>query len=164
MKCIFYTYVVFIIKQKLPIKYETLECLIFPSKLQLNYREGTIQFLRTSCPPLSSEDRWWLKEMRMTRAEAKKQGEEFVDYQRYLETDIPFSQVWIILFILKCYSQEFWLLFKTFQFDMALVQTAFFSFVINPSYFGGWFVTDQELLDLAYFWRVAGYYLGLDDK
>ncbi len=48
---------------------------------------------------------------------------------------------------------------------MAMVQSAFFAnFVTFPSRFGGRFCREQELLDLIYFWRVVGYYLGIPDK
>jgi len=47
---------------------------------------------------------------------------------------------------------------------MALVQMAFFNFVAYPRAFGGLANEEADLLDLAYFWRVAGYYLGLSDE
>ena len=51
------------------------------------------------------------------------------------------------------------------QFDMAMVQLAFFgSFVTFPKAWGGRFASEDDLLSLVHFWRVMGYYMGIKDK
>jgi len=50
------------------------------------------------------------------------------------------------------------------QTDMQLVQGAFFGqFVLYPSHYGGKNVSKEELESFLMFWRVNGYYLGIDD-
>ena len=51
------------------------------------------------------------------------------------------------------------------QFDMCLVLLAFFgTFVIYPEMFGYVNPSDDELVSFIHFWRVAGFYLGLEDR
>jgi len=51
------------------------------------------------------------------------------------------------------------------QFDMTLVQAAFFAAVlIYPNHYGSKFATKQELEGFVHVWRVFGYYLGLSEE
>ena len=51
------------------------------------------------------------------------------------------------------------------QFDMCLVLVAFFgTFLIYPEMYGCNRPSDEELSGFIHFWRVLGYYLGLEDK
>ena len=51
------------------------------------------------------------------------------------------------------------------QFDMALVQAAFFAIVVLfPEHFGAGAVTREDLEDFLHLWRVIGYYLAVEDR
>ena len=52
-----------------------------------------------------------------------------------------------------------------FQLDMAFVHMAFFaSFVTFPSQYGARFATNADLEAFVHFWRVIGYFMGIDDR
>lgn len=51
------------------------------------------------------------------------------------------------------------------QFDMTLVQAAFFAAVmIYPEHYGSKYATKQELEGFIHVWRVFGYYMGISDE
>lgn len=66
----------------------------------------------------------------------------FPVYERYMKSHLLFS-----------------------QFDMALVQMAFFaSIIVFPRQFGADGCSDKSITSFLHFWRVMGYYLGVEDR
>ena len=63
-------------------------------------------------------------------------------YERYMRSDVAFS-----------------------QFDMAMVQTAFFASLVGfPNHFGAGSCSRESLEDFLHLWRVIGYYLSVEDR
>lgn len=51
------------------------------------------------------------------------------------------------------------------QYDMAMTQFAFVGlFLTNPAKCGAYNVSDEELMDVAYMWRLLSYYFGIEER
>lgn len=51
------------------------------------------------------------------------------------------------------------------QYDMALTQFAFIGlFLVKPAKCAAYYVTEEEIADIIYYWRVISYYLGIEER